>query len=84
MYMVYGTFFDFVSFAKTNRAFPNGKKLWKKKFIWFENTTGGSHRIPKKLVLRSIFVGDAFSVLFSTICILSELYKYTNLLYETK
>lgn len=31
IYMVYGTFFDFVSFAKTNRAFPNGKKLWKKK-----------------------------------------------------
>lgn len=47
------------------------------------NITGGSRRIPKKLVLRSIFVGDAFSVLFSTICILSELYKFTNLLYET-
>ena len=54
-------------------------KLKKKKM----KNTGGSHRIPKKLVLRSIFVGDAFSVLFSTICILNELYKYTNLLYET-
>lgn len=78
---VNGTFLDFVSFAKTKTVrFRVEKKLWKKKYIYSIWKTGGSHRIPKKLVLRSIFVGDAFSVLFSTICILSELYKYTNLI----
>lgn len=46
--------------------------VWKKRCV-FGRRAGGTRRIPQKLVLKSIFVGDAFSVRFSTIRMLKAM-----------